>query len=282
MVVLTKGRRPGHLVGACQAVGVKHVVDRAFDAALYAQDDTGLDTGASLLAAAAWGEVGQELLARGEGFVRQAWERGWQPADVVRLVRRDLDERHVRLVGDLIAGEARRYERLPARWGAGQAWWGEDAAYAERVAAREKCDRFSLATGVLEVLRVLVRLPSVEPVGPLPGDPAGELEAAGHIEPRMLGRIRALLAKAEATTFPEEAEALSAKAQELMARHTVDEALLAVRGGVRAAARGLPDRGGAAVRGGQSGAAGRGRAGQPVPGGVERGLRVLDGGRVRG
>lgn len=45
----------------------------------------------------------------------------------------------------------------------------------------------------------------------------------------MLTRIRALLAKAEATGFPEEAEALSAKAQELMARHSIDEALLAAR-----------------------------------------------------
>ncbi|GAA3298851.1 hypothetical protein GCM10020295_35470 [Streptomyces cinereospinus] len=43
----------------------------------------------------------------------------------------------------------------------------------------------------------------------------------------MLARIRALLAKAEATGFPDEAEALSAKAQELMARHSIDEALLA-------------------------------------------------------
>jgi hypothetical protein len=45
----------------------------------------------------------------------------------------------------------------------------------------------------------------------------------------MLTRIRGLLAKAEATGFPEEAEALSAKAQELMARHSIDEALLAAR-----------------------------------------------------
>jgi hypothetical protein len=45
----------------------------------------------------------------------------------------------------------------------------------------------------------------------------------------MLTRIRALLAKAEATGFPEEAEALSTKAQELMARHSIDEALLAAR-----------------------------------------------------
>jgi hypothetical protein len=42
----------------------------------------------------------------------------------------------------------------------------------------------------------------------------------------MLARIRALLAKAESTAFPEEAEALSAKAQHLMARHSIDEALL--------------------------------------------------------
>ncbi|MFG2293523.1 DUF2786 domain-containing protein [Streptomyces sp. NPDC048603] len=207
-------------------------VERAFAAALYAQDDAGLDTGASLIAADApgWGAVGQVLLSRGQAYVRQAWERGWQPADVLRLVRRDLDQRHLRIAEDLFAAEGRRYARLPARWTAYEAWWGGDDTYAEQLARREKADRFTLATAVLEVLRLLIRLPSIEPVGPVPGDPV-DLPEAAHIEPRMLARIRALLAKAEATTYPEEAEALSAKAQELMARHTVDEALLAVRGG---------------------------------------------------
>ncbi|KJY37786.1 DUF2786 domain-containing protein, partial [Streptomyces katrae] len=165
------------------------------------------------------------------GFLRRGWERGWRPADVERLVRRDLGEVHVRVLGDLVAAEARRYARLPDGWGAGEVWWSGDEAYAEGLARRERADRFTLATAVLELYRLLVRLPSVEPVGPVPGDPAGDLAEHAHIEPRMLGRIRALLAKAEATTYPEEAEALSAKAQELMARHTVDEALLAVRGG---------------------------------------------------
>ncbi|WP_405980061.1 DUF2786 domain-containing protein [Streptomyces sp. NBC_00158] len=208
------------------------IVDRAFAAALYAQDDAGLDVGASVLAAdgAAWGGVGRELLARGEAYARQAWERGWRPADVLRLVRRDLDAVHLAVAGDVIAAEARRYARLPERWGAPEVWWPADEEYAERLARRERADRFTLATAVLELFRLLVRLPSVEPVGPVPGDPAGDALAHAHIEPRMLGRIRALLAKAEATTYPEEAEALSAKAQELMARHTVDEALLAVRG----------------------------------------------------
>lgn len=47
---------------------------------------------------------------------------------------------------------------------------------------------------------------------------------------RMLERVRALLAKAESTTFPEEAEALTAKAQQLMARHAIDAAMLETAG----------------------------------------------------
>jgi ribonucleotide reductase alpha subunit len=45
-----------------------------------------------------------------------------------------------------------------------------------------------------------------------------------------LQKIRALLAKAESTTFPEEAEALSAKAMELMALYSIDDAMLAAAG----------------------------------------------------
>jgi len=43
----------------------------------------------------------------------------------------------------------------------------------------------------------------------------------------VLARVRALLAKAESTTFPAEAEALSAKAQELMTRYSLDRAVVA-------------------------------------------------------
>lgn len=39
-------------------------------------------------------------------------------------------------------------------------------------------------------------------------------------------RVRALLDKAESTDFPEEAESLIAKAQELMARHAIDDAMV--------------------------------------------------------
>ena len=48
----------------------------------------------------------------------------------------------------------------------------------------------------------------------------------------VLHKVRSLLAKAESTTFPDEAEALTAKAQELMDRHAIDRAMVAAASGV--------------------------------------------------
>ncbi|WP_186581900.1 DUF2786 domain-containing protein [Streptomyces sp. BK340] len=185
-------------------------VERAFRAALYDDTDAGLDTGASLLAADPAADA--ELVRRGEEFVATAWQRGWQPADVVRLVRRDLEDGHVRLAAELIRAQAGRDRPRGRRWAAQLEALPQDPARGG--------DRFSHATAVLQLYRLLLRLPALEPLE----EPRRE---HGPAAARMLTRIRALLAKAEATGYPEEAEALSAKAQELMARHSVDEALLA-------------------------------------------------------
>ncbi|MEU3413111.1 DUF2786 domain-containing protein [Streptomyces sp. NPDC006658] len=186
-------------------------VERAFRAALYDDTDTGLDTGASLLAADP--EADAELARRGEEFVAAAWRRGWQPADVVRLVRRELEDTHVGLAAALIRAQAGRDRPR------GHRWTGQLAALP--AGPDRAADRFSHAMAVLELYRLLLRLPALEPLDDEPR------RAPGPAASRMLTRIRALLAKAEATGYPEEAEALSAKAQELMARHSVDEALLA-------------------------------------------------------
>ena len=50
----------------------------------------------------------------------------------------------------------------------------------------------------------------------------------------MLARVRALLAKAEATEFEAEADALTAKAAELMAKYGIDKALAEARANVKA------------------------------------------------
>ncbi|MEU7578760.1 DUF2786 domain-containing protein [Streptomyces sp. NPDC041068] len=192
------------------------VIDKAFAAALYGDGDEGLDTGASLLAATP--DADADLRRRGEEYLTRAWRNGWQPADVLRLVRRDLEDPHVRLAASLIHTETARYAHLPPRWAPQLADIGPTEEPAQ--------DRFSRATTHLQLYRLLLRLPPLEPVGPPPGE---ALPAPAEGEPRTLTRIRALLAKAEATGYPEEAEALTAKAQELMARHSLDEALLAAR-----------------------------------------------------
>jgi hypothetical protein len=59
------------------------------------------------------------------------------------------------------------------------------------------------------------------------------MSAATHEQPEapgidagVLAKVRALLAKAESTSFPAEAEALTAKAHELMARYSIEHAVL--------------------------------------------------------
>ncbi|MFS0695615.1 DUF2786 domain-containing protein [Streptomyces nitrosporeus] len=201
------------------------VIDQACAAALYSADDAGLDTGASLLAADPASDGAAHR--RGEEFLRRAWERGWQPADVVRVVRRELGEDRAALAAALITAETARYPALPPRW-------ADQLAGLPAPAPRGLPDRFGYAWALLELYRLLLGLPVIEPVGPPPGRGPRETgfphRPPAADEPRMLTRIRALLAKAEATGFPEEAEALTTKAQELMARHSIDEALLAARG----------------------------------------------------
>ncbi|MFJ1793612.1 DUF2786 domain-containing protein [Kitasatospora griseola] len=213
----------GRVVGA-PADGLEFVVDGA----------------ASALAASAdrWPLVSRALLGFADRAVGRCWATGWRPADLVRVARRELGPVHVALAVDLIAAEGRRHPAaaLDRRWREqlreleAEPWWASDEAYLQAFADRHRTDRFALATAALELLRVWALLPPVQPVGPVPGQSAPRVSAPRSGEPRMLGRIRALLAKAESTGFPDEAEALTAKAQELMARHSIDEALLSAGG----------------------------------------------------
>lgn len=75
---------------------------------------------------------------------------------------------------------------------------------------------------LIEALAFVTSLPDV------PAPPANDAEHArlGGLDPKMLSRVRALLNQAESTEFQEEAEALTAKAQKLIARHAIDAVLL--------------------------------------------------------
>jgi hypothetical protein len=198
--------------------------------------------------------VERVLTANLESAITQAWHRGWQPADVARVVGRRFGSRHVRLVTDAIAAELRNYPvvTLDPRWPAqlaeleAQIWWQPHQTYLRAWCELPNNDWVSVAPLALEVLALVNGLMGLEQLGPLPGTarpptvgakPGRPKSAAGasaepaaeiiDVDQRMLSRIRALLAKAEATGFPAEAEALTAAAQERMARYSIDAAMLA-------------------------------------------------------
>ncbi|WP_331284091.1 DUF2786 domain-containing protein [Streptomyces sp. H39-C1] len=223
---------------------VADVIERAYLRALNAADadaEDAVDLSASALAAAGSGPAASgaasaandALLALTDRLVRSCWTRGWQPADVVRIARRRLTDGHARLAADLITAEARTAPAAAAskdpRWAAQLAElaaagpWNGDGTLLAAHGRRERLDGFSAAVSVMELLRLLGRLPRITPVAA----PTAACAAAHRHAAPLLGRIRALLAKAESTDFPEEAEALSSKAQQLMARHSIDEALIA-------------------------------------------------------
>jgi len=166
----------------------------------------------------------------------ELWEQGWQPGELIRACRRGRSARHISLLVSALAA--------PRTWAcAGGAapipvWSAqlEDLGVAPRW--REHQDWLApWATGAklgwpealmmaLETLGVLTGLP---PLQPLVAPPSAWCEwrpgIAVDSDDPVLVKVRALLAKAESTDFDAEAEALTAKAQQLMARHAIDEAI---------------------------------------------------------
>jgi hypothetical protein len=173
------------------------------------------------------------------------WARGWQPVDVVRAARRECGARHGRIVVDVIAAQMRGYAAatVDERWEAqlrelgAEVWWARDDEYLSALGEREGLARPELIHCFVQVLHVFSTCPQIQVLCPPPGQARrGSLAAAASgraADPRQLERVRALLAKAESTGFAAEAEAYTAKAQELMARHSIDYALLSVGSVVR-------------------------------------------------
>ena len=171
--------------------------------------------------------------------LEETWERGWQPADVVHVVLRGATAGSVPLVVALISEHARRSDavhRAPDAWidqlsdlGALEA--GEPAVVdawrrAERLAPEEAWRIVLRLAGTLRnTLRIDTLLPPPSRWGVRRTGASG---TAPHGDDRALRRIRGLLTKAESTDFPDEAESLTAKAQELMTRYAIDAALLDV------------------------------------------------------
>jgi hypothetical protein len=170
---------------------------------------------------------------------------------VARIVGRQFTAGHVRLAVDMIAAQMRAFAAaaVDPRWEAqltalgASVWWDRDERYFEHLCAREGLDRVAVLRRALELLYVIGALPDVPQLCPPPGMARHGAQPDRSESPaadgRLLDRVRALLAKAESTEFPEEAEAFTAKAQELMARHSIDHAMLTADTGGREAPGGV-------------------------------------------
>jgi hypothetical protein len=209
------------------------------------------EAGRSLGPDAVPGEVATQL----EIAVHDAWHSGWQPTDLIQIMRRRRGDDAADLVALAILDEHARLDpatAVPPRWA--------DQLDAVRDRVRVLTDRgcasarahvagagtvgavgvearhagLTIGATVLGTLRFLPALPmhGPEPCS-WPVDAPGAAARRGtggpdvaDVDPAMLTKVRALLAKAESTTFEAEAMALTAKAQELMARHAIDRAVL--------------------------------------------------------
>ncbi|MGI8984755.1 MAG: DUF2786 domain-containing protein [Acidimicrobiales bacterium] len=149
--------------------------------------------------------------------LRQARGRNWDPTELGRQAVRRMGERGAGYMADVVAGASG--PTLVDRW-----------------AARAGLGRYDAVAEAIAVIALLLGLPPLPRLGPASGSGPAARPRASAQNVRMLERVRALLAKAESTTFPEEAEALSSKAQELMARHAIDEAMVGAGTGAGAAA----------------------------------------------
>jgi hypothetical protein len=219
--------------------------------ALHGSDEAGYERCLRLLTvkpnASGWEHlVDRTITARLQRDVTELWRRGWQPADVVRMANRRFGAVHARLATDTIAAEMLAYTTttVDERWLEqlsvlnAQVWWQDRKNHLQEWRDREGLDREAGIACVLEVLSMFAVLPRLEQLGPLPGAarrrPAGADDRADGrgaasntaVNRRILSRVRALLSKAESTDYPAEAETFTAGAQAMMARHSIDAAML--------------------------------------------------------
>ncbi|MGN6608150.1 MAG: DUF2786 domain-containing protein [Jatrophihabitans sp.] len=162
-------------------------------------------------------------------LVRGLADSGWAPSDLHEVLRRHVDPAVGRLVLDVLAAAVRGISRRdlhpawlsqPADLGA----HGRDADVATW-ARRAQLDWDDACAALIRLGGLLCELPALEPTLPAPGTSGSGLPSAPVADERVLRRVRALLAKAEATEFADEAEAFTAKAQQLTTVHAIDRAM---------------------------------------------------------
>ncbi len=222
--------------GPSPASSAAEIISGAVDALVTGRGGGGVDLASALLAdtedPARARDAEQALAAALREAAAAVWARGWQPAETVRRLGRLLGPAAAAAGAHAAAADLERHScaTVDPAWAAQVRSLGAPADPLAHLADAHGLLRFEAVEQVLRTLAALRALPPLQRLMDPPGSHRpGRTRPARtrtEVDRGKLARVRALLAKAESTEFPEEAEALSARAQELMARHSIDRALL--------------------------------------------------------
>jgi hypothetical protein len=188
------------------------------------------------------------VTARLQYAVVQLWEHGWQPLDLLHVMYK-AGPRLAPTIAAVITNQANAvhgWSRAPQDWlnqlqvvadEAGELAAGNDQQATWLLVVAMCKSGLGLVEAWVDIITVaasISELPVLERIGPPPSEWGKAVDRvisdSDSERDRVLKRIRALLAKAEATDHAAEAETFTAKAQDLMTRHAIDEALLAAAG----------------------------------------------------
>ncbi|WP_186626734.1 DUF2786 domain-containing protein [Rhodococcus sp. BP22] len=185
-------------------------------------------------------------------MIETMYEAGWQPFDLLHIVKRQQTLAVSSLAAAVLLHQSdltNSHDRAPENWvdqlsdicaaypKAAGPLTASPSFLAALLKSSGKTDYIAANDQWIAVLALLGQwqtLPRWPRIGPFPSQwpvrrasrTAKSGPASGSPNTKMLGKIRGLLAKADATDFEEEAETLTTKAQELMTRYSIDSLLL--------------------------------------------------------
>jgi len=178
--------------------------------------------------AAAWRDAAMVLTAT----VAAVWSNGWQPSELVRQAGRAVsrESSHLLKVAILVDDAHRPASSKHPRWQSqiNQLRSSVDPPSLDATWIFTWRDSAVDPIKVFDATMVaLTSLGAVHRLIPPPGETAVDAGfAGGDSNDPILAKVRALLAQAESTDFPAEAETFTAKAQAMMSKHAIDEAMV--------------------------------------------------------
>lgn len=166
--------------------------------------------------------VAERASRRLRADMRQLLHDGWEPDDLVRIVRRRVSAGAATAVITQMAAvvPGTPADAASTAGTAGAAGDPSAVAGSGRALDPDHPSWHADLVTVVDALGLLEHLPSLPDLSALRS--LHRRAARSTHEERVLARIRGLLAKAESSQFPEEADVCMAKAQELMTRHCLE------------------------------------------------------------